>query len=90
MWHAANVACGGWHTLNETYRILAGLLEFPQPAQHGPPRLGNITDSEADISAAREAFGYEPVVGFEEGLKPTVAWYRESFGAEVGEVVPVW
>jgi UDP-glucose 4-epimerase len=74
-----NVACGGRHTLNETYGILAKLLDFPHPAQYGPPRLGDITDSEADISAAREAFGYDPVVGFEEGLKRTVGWYREAF-----------
>jgi UDP-glucose 4-epimerase len=74
-----NVACGGRHTLNETYGILARLLEFPHPAHYGPPLLGDITDSEADISAAREAFGYEPLVGFEEGLKRTVDWYRESY-----------
>jgi len=79
-----NVACGERHTLNETYELLAKLLKFPHPAQFGPPRLGDITDSEADISAAREAFGYEPVVGFEEGLKRTVDWYRESFARQVG------
>jgi UDP-glucose 4-epimerase len=84
-----NVACGGRHTLNETYGILARLLDFPHSAQYGPPRLGDITDSEADISAAREAFGYEPLVGFEEGLKRTVAWYREAFARRVKEDVPV-
>jgi nucleoside-diphosphate-sugar epimerase len=80
-----NVACGGRHTLNETYGLLANLLDFPHPAQYGPPRLGDITDSEADISAAREAFGYEPVVGFEEGLKRTVDWYRGAFGRQAKE-----
>jgi UDP-glucose 4-epimerase len=85
-----NVACGGRHTLNETYGILAALLNFPHAPEYGPPRLGDVTDSEADISAAREAFGYEPVVGFEDGLKRTVDWYRESFGAQVGHSVPVW
>ena len=84
-----NVACGGRHTLNETYGILAQLLEFRQPPEYGPPRLGDITDSEADISAAREAFGYEPLVGFEEGLKRTVEWYRENFARDVGERMPV-
>jgi UDP-glucose 4-epimerase len=79
-----NVACGGRHTLNQTYEFLAKLLKFPHPAQYGAPRLGDITDSEADISAAREAFGYEPVVGFEEGLKRTVDWYRESVARQVG------
>jgi UDP-glucose 4-epimerase len=74
-----NVACGERHTLNETYRILAELLEFPHPAQHGPDRAGDVRDSLADISAAREAMGYVPQVSFEEGLRRTVAWYREAF-----------
>jgi nucleoside-diphosphate-sugar epimerase len=78
-----NVACGGRHTLNETYGILAALLSFRHAPEYGPPRLGDITDSEADISAANEAFGYEPVVGFEEGLKRTVDWYRENFDRQV-------
>jgi nucleoside-diphosphate-sugar epimerase len=84
-----NVACGGRHTLNETYGILAGLLHFPHAPEYGPPRLGDITDSEADISAAREAFGYEVVVGFEEGLKRTVDWYREAFARQLKEGAPV-
>jgi nucleoside-diphosphate-sugar epimerase len=32
----------------------------------------------ADISQAREALGYEPKVLLEEGLRRTVAWYREN------------
>ena len=84
-----NIACGGRHTLNETYGILSRLLQFPHPAQYGPPRLGDITDSEADISAAREAFGYRPEVGFEEGLRRTVDWYRSAFASQVGQPVPV-
>jgi nucleoside-diphosphate-sugar epimerase len=83
-----NIACGGRHTLNETYGILAGLLGFPHPAQYGPPRLGDVTDSEADISAAGEAFGYAPAVGFEEGLKRTVAWYLEAFARSSTDNVP--
>ena len=84
-----NVACGGRHTLNETYGILAGLLNFPHAPEYGPPRLGDITDSEADISAAREAFGYEPLVGFEDGLKLTVDWYRDAFARQLKEGAPV-
>lgn len=76
-----NVACGERHTLNETFGILAGLLDFKERPTYGPPRAGDVRDSLADISAAREAFGYEPLVGFEEGLRRTVAWYREQYGA---------
>ena len=74
-----NVACGKRHTLNETFRVLAELLDFREEPIYGPPRLGDVRDSLADISAAREAFGYEPLVGFEEGLRRTVEWYREQY-----------
>jgi UDP-glucose 4-epimerase len=69
------VACGQRHTLNETYAALAKLMQFPQPPDYGPERRGDVRDSLADISAAAEAFGYQPHVGFEEGLRRTVEWY---------------
>ena len=74
-----NIACGERHTLNETFRVLAGLLDFREQPIYGPTRTGDVRDSLADISAAREAFGYEPAIGFEEGLQRTVAWYREQY-----------
>ena len=76
-----NVACGERHSLNETFRILAELLEFRQPPIYAPPRQGDIENSQADISAAREAFGYQPKVGFEEGLRRTVAWYKAEYAS---------
>lgn len=74
-----NVACGQRHTLNETYKVLATLLGFVHPPVYGPEREGDVRDSLADISAAQEAFGYVPTVGFEEGLRRTVAWYCDEF-----------
>lgn len=74
-----NVACGERHTLNETYGFLATLLGFPHQPIYGPVREGDVRDSLADITAAREALGYQPRTGFEEGLRRTVAWYREEF-----------
>ena len=74
-----NIACGERHTLNETYDILATLLDFAHPSKHGPDRDGDVRDSHADISAAREGLGYVPQVSFEEGLCRTVAWYRDEF-----------
>jgi dTDP-glucose 4,6-dehydratase len=35
------------------------------------------TVRQADISLAREALGWEPKVGLDEGLKQTIAWFRE-------------
>jgi nucleoside-diphosphate-sugar epimerase len=76
-----NVACGERHTLNKTFRVLAELLDFKDQPIYGPERTGDIQNSLADISAAREAFGYEPEIGFEEGLRRTVAWYREQYAS---------
>ena len=36
------------------------------------------TVRQPDITLAREVLGWEPVVPFEEGLKRTIAWFREQ------------
>ncbi len=74
-----NVACGERHTLNETYAVIAGLMGTAIAPQYGPARTGDVKNSQASIQAARQAFGYSPVVGFEEGLRRTVAWYQQQF-----------
>ncbi len=74
-----NVAMGERHTLNETYRLLADLLGYPQKAVHGPERAGDVRDSLADISAACDGLRYLPSIGFEEGLRRTVDWYKSEF-----------
>jgi UDP-glucose 4-epimerase len=75
---ALNIACGERVSLNQTYEILQEFTGFNQNAKYGPERAGDIKHSLADISAARQAIGYDPQVGFEEGLRRTVAWYREQ------------
>lgn len=80
-----NIACGEQYTLNETYRLLSKLIGFDRKPVYGPVRPGDVRDSLADISDAREAFGYKPLVGFEEGLRRTVAWYREQYGEHAGK-----
>ena len=42
-----------------------------------PPRAGDVRDSLADISLARKLLKYEPIVGFDEGLRRTVEYYRQ-------------
>jgi UDP-glucose 4-epimerase len=74
-----NVACGERHTLNETYHVIASLLGSSLLPEYGPERAGDVKNSEASIEAAREAFGYAPTIGFEEGLRRTVDWYRAEF-----------
>jgi nucleoside-diphosphate-sugar epimerase len=66
-----NVAMGGSHTVNELADTIGELLERPVEKRYGPPRTGDIRASRADISEARTLLGYEPEVGFEEGLRRT-------------------
>jgi UDP-N-acetylglucosamine/UDP-N-acetyl-alpha-D-glucosaminouronate 4-epimerase len=35
--------------------------------------------TDADVSRARDAFGYRPKVTIEEGLRRTVDWFRGSY-----------
>jgi nucleoside-diphosphate-sugar epimerase len=73
-----NTACGGQYTLKQIYQLLAKLTGFERPPLYAKSRRGDILHSQADISAAAEAFGYRPLVGVEEGLQRTVEWYRET------------
>jgi nucleoside-diphosphate-sugar epimerase len=73
-----NVGCGGRVSLNEVLRTLWEITGKKLEAKYEPPRDGDIRDSQADISQAREYLGYEPQVGFEEGLARTFAWYRST------------
>lgn len=73
-----NVATGHQATLNQTFALLRGITGYEGTVQYGPERTGDIKHSFADISLAQKHLGYRPSVGFEEGLKRTVAWYREQ------------
>ena len=76
-----NVATGTRVTLNQTAEVLKKLTGYKGPVHHGPERAGDIKHSLADITAAREALGYEPKVNFEQGLERTVQWYRNALVA---------
>jgi len=72
-----NVATQRRITLNETYSLLQTLTGYRGAAQYGPERTGDIKHSLADITLAEKRLGYKSLVDFEQGLKRTVAWYRE-------------
>jgi nucleoside-diphosphate-sugar epimerase len=76
-----NIAVGSSHTLNELVSALQGLLDSELEPEYGPPRPGDVSESLADVSLARELLGYEPHIGFEEGLQRTIAWIVEQRAA---------
>jgi UDP-glucose 4-epimerase len=76
-----NVATGSRFSLKQTYSILGKIIGFSEPPKFAETRTGDVKHSLADISLAQKHFGYSPTVGFEEGLRRTVAWYKESAAA---------
>ena len=44
--------------------------------RHLPARKGDVCHSCADISLARRFLGFEPRIGFEEGLRRAIDYYR--------------
>jgi UDP-glucose 4-epimerase len=73
-----NAATGARITLNQTFDILCGLTGYRGTPAYAEGRAGDIRDSLADISLAKELLGYHPPVDFREGLRRTVEWYRGS------------
>ena len=71
-----NIGTGDRFSLNQTLDILRRVSGKKLKAKYEPPREGDIRDSQADVTAAREFLGYQPTVRFEEGLERTYDWYR--------------
>jgi len=68
-----NVACGERLSVLDIARRLEDVLGKPLSRRHTPSRAGDVRDTLADVSRARERLGYRPRVGFPEGLRRTVA-----------------
>lgn len=75
---AFNIACGRRKTLAELVYHLQRILDVRAKVEYQPLRAGDRLSSEAEIAAAREKLGYAVQVEFEEGLRRTVAWFREQ------------
>ena len=73
-----NVATGGRISLNGLFRTLRDIVGGNVEPIYADPRAGDVRDSQADITRARTLLGYEPIVSFEEGLRKTIEWYRET------------
>ena len=82
------MACGARYSLLELLQAIADALGQDIDPVFGPPRAGDILHSQADITRAHEALGYQMVVPFAEGIARTVAWYREQASAPPADPRP--
>jgi len=64
-----NVAAGTPASVNTLADTIGAILGRPVEKRYLPPRPGDVRDSWADVSAAREVLGYRPRVALEEGVR---------------------
>jgi UDP-N-acetylglucosamine 4-epimerase len=78
-----NIAVGHRTSLNELYAMIRTLVAKTRPEvkdlppRYQPERPGDIKDSQADVSKARERLGYVPTHTVAQGLEETVRYYLE-------------
>jgi UDP-glucose 4-epimerase len=75
MYNAGN---GGRFSLNETWELLQKMEGVSLPPRYGPPRSGDVRDSQADTTLAVQELGHAPQFSFEEGLRRTLEWYKSN------------
>ena len=78
-----NAGNGGRITLNQAWALLQKLEGIDIPAVYGPPRAGDVRDSQADTTLAVRELGHAPRYSFEEGMRLTLEWYRKAYPAGI-------
>jgi UDP-glucose 4-epimerase len=71
-----NIACGERTSLNQLLQYIGELVGARLDPEHRPARAGDVRDSLADVTAARDLLGYVPRVDVREGLRRTLEAFR--------------
>jgi UDP-glucose 4-epimerase len=73
-----NAGNGCRYSLNYVWQLLQQIEGVELPANYGPPRAGDVRDSQADTTAAVKYLGHAPRFSLQEGLRRTLEWYRQE------------
>ena len=76
---AFNIANGKTYSLLDLIAVIEKLCGRKLSRRHSPMRQGDVRKTWADISRARRLLGYEPVMGFEEGLADTWDYFLNGY-----------
>lgn len=72
---AVNIGCGDRITITELVKRINDVLGTDIEPIYDDPRPGDVRHSMADLEHVREQLGYNPEIGFQEGLERTVEWF---------------
>lgn len=73
-----NVGTGIETSINELFRMLAGLTGAACKEVHGPAKQGEQMRSVVDPTKLKHELGWEPRVDLAEGLKKTVVFFQDA------------
>lgn len=73
-----NIATNGRVSLNTLLAELNRIFGSNVEPIYKDARVGDVRDSQADISKAARLLGYSPIIPFEDGLRETVKWFTEA------------
>lgn len=72
---AYNIGAGKRISIKQLYDNISKELGSDREPVYEPARKGDVRDSLADISSARQLIGYDPAYTIDTGLNKTVQWY---------------
>jgi UDP-glucose 4-epimerase len=75
-----NLAFGTRTTITDLARRVAAAVGVAADVRYDPPRAGDVRDSQAESNRLRALFPGAAPTDLNEGLKRTVAWFREHQG----------
>lgn len=73
-----NIGSNNPISLKEMIEIIGEELGVKPKIKELPMQPGDVDQTYADISKAKELIGYEPSISFKEGIKKFIKWYKES------------
>lgn len=79
-WRVYNLGAGRPVDLMRYIEVFEEKLGKKAKLNMMPMQPGDVTNTEADVAATREALGYAPKVGIEEGVGRFVEWYLDYYG----------
>ena len=76
--HIFNISGGAPTTVNALAETIGQLLGKPVERHYLPPRAGDLRNSWADVSSARNLLGFDPQIDLEEGLRRTTSFLLDG------------
>ncbi len=73
-----NIGGGSRVSVNHVLAIIERLVARPLNVRHEATQKGDMRDTYADTSLARQEIGYRPKVTLEEGLRAELRWLKEA------------